>query len=130
MKKDIVYAPVEGVEVGIVRQKNELGDHDWTVVLFNEKDVPITQVFVTSKGYSDQQQTSVLRHFFADIPPRSNQIIESIMPEVFVLNNEFWVSYYIDGQIFDKRFVFEAGSISIENLVIIPSLNRTGILTR
>lgn len=130
MKKDIVYAPVEGVEVGIIRQKNELGDHDWTVVLFNEKDVPITQVFVTSKGYSDQQQTSVLRHFFADIPPRSNQIIESIMPEVFVLNNEFWVSYYIDGQIFDKRFVFEAGSISIENLVIIPSLNRTGILTR
>ena len=130
MKKDIVYAPVEGVEVGIIRQKNELGDHDWTVVLFNEKDVPITQVFVTSKGYSDQQQTSVLRHFFADIPPRSNQIIESIMPEVFVLNNEFWVSYYIDGQIFDKRFVFEAGSISIENLVIIPSLNRTGILAR
>ena len=130
MKKDIVYAPVVGVEVGIVRQKNELGHHDWTVVLFNNKDVPITQVFVTSKGYSDQQKTSVLRHFFADIPPHSNQIIESIMPEVFVLNNEFWVSYYIDSQVFDKRFVFEAGSISVENLVIIPSLNRTGILAR
>ncbi len=130
MKKDIVYAPVAGVSVAVVRQQDEPDAYDWTVVLFNENDAPITNVFVTSRGYTDQQETSVLRHFFAEILPQSNQIIESIVPEVFGLNNEFWVSYYIKDQVFDKKFIFPSDCISTQNLVILPTLNRPGILAQ
>lgn len=130
MKKDIVYAPVAGVSVAVVRQQDEPDAYGWTVVLFNENDAPITNVFVTSRGYTDQQETSVLRHFFAEILPQSNQIIESIVPEVFGLNNEFWVSYYIKDQVFDKKFIFPSNCISTQNLVILPTLNRPGILAQ
>jgi len=33
-------------------------------------------------------------------------LIEPIDPNVLHLNNEYWVSYYIGSQIYDKRFVF------------------------
>jgi hypothetical protein len=94
------------------------------------------QYFVTSKGYStkgDQpteqtQRTSTLRHYFAELQPGDHQVIESIMPDVFHLNNEYWVSYFIGGQIFDKKFIFVPDSIVDENLVPVPALGLEGIL--
>ena len=99
MKKDINFLPVEGVQVAIARQENELGQHDWRVFILNQNDAPITNVFVTSKGYgqkdAEEQKTSTLRHFFAEIKPGAHEIVETIMPDVFHLNNEYWVSYFI-----------------------------------
>ena len=51
-----------------------------------------------------------------------------IDPEVFHLNNEYWVSYFIDNQVFDKKFIFVPDSIREENLILIDLLNLEGIL--
>ena len=51
-----------------------------------------------------------------------------ITPDVFHLNNEYWVSYYIGNQIFDKKFIFVPDSIREENLILIENLNLKGIL--
>ncbi|GAB3689181.1 hypothetical protein GCM10027592_05220 [Spirosoma flavus] len=132
MKKDIQFLPVEGVQVVIARKENQIGGYDWQVFLINQNNVAIKNVFVTSKGYGqkddEEQKTSTLRHFFAEIPPASYEVVETIMPDVFHLNNEYWVSYFIDEQIFDKKFIFVPDSIVDENLVRIPALGLDGIL--
>ncbi len=128
MKKDIEFLPVTGVQVVVARQKNEFDQYDWQVFLINQNQVAIQSVFVTSKGYSkpeqagDIQKTSTLRHFFANIEPGQYEVIETIMPDVFHLTNEYWISYYIDNQIFDKKFIFVPDSIREDHLVKVPVL--------
>ena len=132
MKKDINFLPVEGVQLVIARKENVVEGYDWQVFLINQNSVPIKTVFVTSKGYGqkedEEQKTSVLRHFFVEIQPGAYEVVESIMPDVFHLNNEYWVSYYIDDQIFDKKFIFVPDSIVEDHLVTIPALGLEGIL--
>lgn len=132
MKKDINFFPVEGVQIAIARKQNNIGSYDWQVFLINKNDVPIKTVFVTSKGYGqkneEEQKTSTLRHFFVEVLPGTHEVVETIMPDVFHLNNEYWVSYFIGEQIFDKKFIFVPDSIVEENLITIPALKLEGIL--
>ncbi len=132
MKKDINFLPVEGVQIVIARKENLLGEYDWQVFLINQNDVPIKTVFVTSKGYgrkdTEEQKTSTLRHFFVEVLPGKHEVVESILPDVFHLNNEYWVSYFIDEQIFDKKFIFVPDSIVEANLVTVSALGLEGIL--
>jgi len=55
-------------------------------------------------------------------------LIEPIDAKVLHLNNEYWVSYYIGPQIYDKRFVFVPDTICEENLVFIQELEKEGVL--
>lgn len=132
MKKDINFLPVVGVQIVIARKENLLGGYDWQVFLINQNDVAIKTVFVTSKGYGqkndEEQKTSTLRHFFVEVQPGAHEVIETIMPDVFHLTNEYWVSYFIGDQIFDKKFIFVPDSIVDENLVPVPALGLEGIL--
>ncbi|GAB2558090.1 hypothetical protein [Spirosoma areae] len=132
MKKDINFLPVEGVQIVIARKESLTGGYDWQVFLINQNDVPIKTVFVTSKGYGqkaeEEQKTSTLRHFFVEVKPGAYEVVESILPDVFHLNNEYWVSYYINDQVFDKKFIFVPDSIVEENLVPVLALGLEGIL--
>src|SRR5205814_694020 len=110
MKKDIPFLPVAGVKVAVARKKNELNEFDWHVYLLNYNDVPLTNVFVTSKGYGLQadhlpdeepQKTSTLRQLILTVEPQGFLVIERIEPAVFHLYSEYWVSYYIGSQIYD-----------------------------
>jgi hypothetical protein len=127
MKKDIPFLPVEGIQVVVARKLNELNQYDWQVFLINQNNTAIQNVFVTSQGYGEVKdekvKTSTMRHFFTQIEPGEHQLIETIMPEVFHLNNEFWVSYFIGNQIYDKKFIFVPDSIVEANLVPIPALD-------
>lgn len=135
MKKDIAFLPVEGIQIAVVRKLTETNEPEWNVVLLNKNEVAISNVFVTSKGYSNSengtaqvQKTSSLRHFFSEVGAGETRTIEPIMPGVFHLNNEFWVSYFIDNQIYDKKFIFVPDSIVEENLVEIAALRLPGVL--
>ena len=133
MKKDIPFLPVEGIQVAIVRTINALNAEEWHVTLINRKDEPITQVFVTSKGYGSleanaDQKTSMLRHFFQEVPAGGHVIVEPIMPELFHLNNEYWVSYFIENQVYDKKFIFVPDSIVPDHLTEIQPLGLMGVL--
>lgn len=132
MKKDIPFLPVEGVKIAVVHQPNTDAAFDWVVYLLNENEQTINNVFVTSRGYGfkgeEQQKTSTLRHVIGDVAPNDYALIESIDPGVFHLNNEYWVSYFINGQVYDKKFIFVPDSIVTENLSRIEQLDRTGVL--
>ncbi|WKV11096.1 hypothetical protein [Marivirga harenae] len=130
MKKDIDFSPVTGVELVITRSENE-GNAQWDVYLINKNLIELTTVMITSKGYGEingeEKETSVLRHMIEQVEQQSFERIEPIQPELFKLNNEYWVSYFILDQVFDKKFVFVPDSIQKENLQYIPELDLMGV---
>ncbi|MBF8963424.1 hypothetical protein I0P70_09215 [Pontibacter sp. FD36] len=132
MKKDIDFTPVQGVAVAIAFTGELPEERTWNVYLINNNSVALENVFVTSKGYGtiedEEVKTSVLRHMFERVEAKSFVQVEVIDPSVFKLNNEYWVSYYIDGKIYDKRFVFVPDSITDEHLIDISMLQMQGVL--
>ncbi|RFP66274.1 hypothetical protein D0N36_04450 [Hymenobacter lapidiphilus] len=136
MKKDIAFRPVEGVSVAIVPDELAATATDqqmgWQVYLLNDNDQPLQNVIVSSHGYGTDAQgetirTSTLRHSLPEVPPLAAAPIEAIDPAVFQLHNQYWVSYYIHGQVFDKKFVFAPGSIAPEHLTPIFLLDQPGV---
>ncbi len=132
MKKHLDFKPVDGVQVAITQKINELNQEEWYVYIINKNKFPIENVLVVTKGYGtingEEKKTSVLRHMIEKVHAESAAVIEPIQSELFVLSNEFWVSYYIERQIFDKKFVFVAGSIDQDNLIEVPFVEMKGIL--
>ncbi|GAA4310755.1 hypothetical protein [Nibribacter koreensis] len=132
MKKDIEFHAVEGVSVAIAKEVNELGQEEWNVFFINNNDLYLDNVMVASKGYGEHEgqevKTSVLRHMFEQVGPKSSVQIEPIDPALFGITNEYWVSYYIGQTIYDKKFLFVPGSVIEENLIDISILNKRGVL--
>jgi hypothetical protein len=132
MKEDIQKPKVENVTVAVVREINELQAEEWKVYLLNKNPYPLENVLVTSKGYGEKegekQETSVLRHYLEQLEGNSAFMIEPIQPDVFHLNNEFWVSYYSEGRMFDKKFIFVPDSIQEDNLHYIEMLDKDGVV--
>ncbi len=133
MKKDIELTPVEDIVMAVVLEEED-GQNVWNVFLVNLHIVPITNVIVASKGYGEvngeAKKTSTLRHFFEEIPPLEYTRVEPIMADTFGLANEFWVSFYIDGKIYDKQYVFLPETINEKNFTKIPLLNVEGVMIR
>lgn len=134
MKKDIHPPAVEDIAIAIVREKNELDEVVWNVYMLNLKDRPIEGVLVTSKGYGyfegEDVKTSVLRHFLDVIPAKSYAKVEPIVESLFGLNNEFWVSFYLDKVMYDKKYVFLAESVREDNFIHVPFIDKKGVMIR
>ncbi len=132
MKKDILKPEVKNVTVAIIKKTNELNVNEWSVYLINQNDYDLENTLVSSTGYGQTndeiQKTSTLRHFLQTVSANSVALIEPIQEEVFHLNNEYWVSYYAESKVFDKKFIFLPESIKEENLTYIKELDTKGIL--
>lgn len=118
--------------LAVVQQKSNLLQPEWKVYLINNNPVAIENTLVASSGYGEKdgspQRTSTLRHFLQTVPPNDFALIEPLDAAALHLNNEYWVSYYIGSQIYDKRFVFVPESIKEENLTDIKEIGERGIL--
>ncbi|MCC7231598.1 MAG: hypothetical protein IT242_01535 [Bacteroidia bacterium] len=134
MLKDIPQLVVENIVMAVVHEPDDDGNMVWNVYLVNLYDEPIRGVLVSSKGYGHYEgrdvKTSVLRHLIGTIDPRDYAKIEPIMTNLFGLNNEYWVSFYKDKNMYDKKYIFLPESIREENFVMIPVLNRRGVMIR
>ena len=132
MKKDLPENIVENIAVAVVLESSTPEEKSWKVYLINLKDEPIETVLVSSKGYGQKEgedvKTSILRHSIGDVPAHSYALIELIDDEVFGLTNEYWLSYYINGQIYDKKFIFVPESIIETNMIRVPVLNKPGVM--
>lgn len=132
MKRDIVHPKVEGVAMAVVRETDDEGHPAWYVYLINLKDVALENVLISSRGYGElggeERSTSEMRHFLERLEPRSFARIERIMEEVFALSNQFWLSFYVDGVIHDKKYIFLPESILEENFTMLPLMERKGVM--
>jgi hypothetical protein len=134
MLKDIPKLEVDNLAVAIVRELNEEGEPIWNAYVINLYDQQIHNVLVSSKGYGSfegrEVKTSVLRHLIGNIDAQDYAKIEPIMDNLFGLSNEFWVSFYIGKNIYDKKYVFLPETIKEENLTLIPVLKKRGVMIR
>ncbi|MFS8615435.1 MAG: hypothetical protein FWJ85_01335 [Solitalea sp.] len=123
---------VRDIAVAVVLEEASAEAKSWRVFLLNLKDEAIETVMISSKGYGTKDgkevKTSVLRHAFPRIEAREYALVELIDEQVFGLNNEYWLSYYLHGTIYDKKFIFLPESIVEENLVRVPLVNKPGVI--
>lgn len=134
MRKDITLPEITDVAMAVVKEENEEGAVEWNVYIINSKKEPLQSVIVSSQGYgtyNDQEvKTSSLRHFFEEVPSESYQKIEIIHENLFGLNNEYWVSFYLHKLMYDKRYIFLPETIIEKNMVTIPVINKKGVMIK
>jgi hypothetical protein len=134
MKKDIPELHVEDIAIAIVKEKDENDNEVWNSYVINLKETLIEGVIVTSTGYGEvggeAVKTSTLRHFLDEIPAQSFQKIEPLIEDVFKLSNEYWLSFFEGGVMFDKKFIFLPETIKEENFVMLPILKRKGVMIK
>ena len=132
MKKDIVFPEVEDIAVAVVQEIEGLDEY--FVALINLKFVDIKNVLVVSNGYGlineNKVKTSTLRNFFDEVKKQDYIKIEPIQKEVFGLTNEFWVSFTLNGQMYDKQFIFLPETIVESNFVQVPILDKRGVMIK
>lgn len=132
MKKDLPENIVEEISIAVVLEAETPESKLWSVYLLNMKSVSIETVLITSKGYGlrngEDVKTSTLRHVIPSVAAQTFAKIEAIDEEVFGLNNEYWLSYYIGKEIFDKKFIFLPESIVDSNFIKIPLVNKPGVM--
>ena len=130
MKEELQGPKVTKAAVAIVKELNEAGEEIFNVYLLNYYEEKMEGVLVTSSGYAvhhetqEQVKTSVLRHLLDEIPSNSFKRIEPIIEDVFGLNNEYWVSFWINNVMYDKKFIFLQETIKKENFVQIPLIEK------
>ena len=134
MKKDITPPVVEDIAVAIVKERNELAEFEWNVYLLNLKKEKIEAVLVTSQGYGrfneEEVKTSTLRHFLDEVHGNGFKKVEPIVETLFGLNNEFWVSFFINQVMYDKKYIFLPETIKEENFITIPIIHKKGVMIK
>jgi len=135
MKKDIIIPIVENVFIAAVQEwSDDFMEKVWYAYLVNDSDFNLEDVMVVSKAFGtidgEMKKTSLLRHAFVEIPAVSVVKIEMIEKSVLTLNNEFMVTYFIDGTLYDKKFIFKANSINEAEMEEVPILFVDGVIVR
>ena len=129
MRKDINIPEVTDVYVAAVKEFNETHrTDDWNAYIVNDADQPLELVLIVSNGYNEKKTTSQMRHKLQVLPAKSFAKIEFIEDSVLELTNEFAVTYFLDGKMFEKKFIFPAGSIKDKNKGPVPSMLKEGVL--
>ncbi len=130
MKKDIEIKKVQDVAIAIIPKDEAF----WDVFLLNFQDIPLRNVIISSKGYGELNdtpvKTSVLRYFYEEVPANASIPIEPLPIELQAIANEFWISFQVEGYLYDKKYVFVAGSLSEINFTNIPFHEEKGVMIR
>lgn len=132
MRKDIKPPKVEGVAMAVVREPDPEGGEGWYVYLVNQNDFALENVLISSRGYGElggeTRRTSEMRHFLGRLGPKSWARIERIVEDVFGLNNQYWLSFYIGRDLHDKKYIFLPESIQEANFTNVPLMKVRGVM--
>ncbi len=133
MKKDIKIPEVSDVFMAVVKEYNSnFQCEDWNAYIINNKQVAIEMVLIVSKGYDEDTltETSLMRHKIEKLPAKSFAKVELMQEAILKLSNFFNVTFFEGNTIFDKKYLFEKGTIKESALRNIPLLNKRGILVK
>lgn len=133
MLRDIDFKRVTDLALAVTPESDS-DEGSWKVYLINLKNEPITDVLVNSKGYGEvgeeEVKTSQLRQFIERIEPNGYVALELLTDELTKISNQFWVSFYINGELFDKKYVFVRESINEDFFTEIPVLDTRGVMIK
>ena len=128
MKKDIEIPIAKDVYVAVIHEWNEeFLSKDWNAYIINNRSSQIDMVLVVTKGFDGDRKTSTMRHGIELVEAKSFAKIELLLEDVLTLNNEFFVTYYADNKLYEKRFLVAKNTISESGLQQIPIIEKEGI---
>ena len=136
MREELLGPKVENVAVAVVQESNESNEICYNVYLLNLREDIMEGIIITSKGYGENTltgekvKTATLRHCLEIMLPNEAAKIEPIVEEVFGIANEYWVSFWADNIMYDKKFIFPAESINEKNIKVIPQLGLKGVIIK
>lgn len=131
MRKDIEIPIANEIYVATIKEwDTDFLSQNWYVYLINNREAIIETVLVMSRGNNGEQKTSTLRHGLGNLEPKSFSKIEFLPTEVLGFVNEYWVTFFSEGKLFERRSVFEADSISENAVVEIPVMKVEGVLAK
>ncbi|MFY8097566.1 MAG: hypothetical protein ACOVMH_07100 [Flavobacterium sp.] len=133
MKKDIIIPKSEGVHVVVIQEWNDdFMEKTWYAYLINETEYKLEMAIVVSRAYGlingEERKTGTFRHAFKEVEANSSVKIELLENNVLQLNNEFMLTYFLDGKLYDKKFTFRSNTINEKATVELPVVNQRGIL--
>jgi hypothetical protein len=134
MREELLGPKVENVAVAVVQELNEDNEICYNVYLLNLREDIMEGIIITSKGYGENTltgekvKTATLRHCLEIMLPNEAAKIEPIVEEVFGIANEYWVSFWADNIMYDKKFIFPAESINEKNIKTLPLLGLKGVI--
>lgn len=135
MKKDIEIPKSENVYIAAINEWNDdFQEFTWYAYLVNENNDPLQMAIVVAKASgiidNEERKTGMFRHVFADVPANGAIKIELLENNILQLNNEFVVTYYLNGVLYDKSFVFKANTINKNDVTDILCIDRKGIVVK
>src|SRR5690606_5781673 len=103
----------------------------WYAYLINDSDDKLETVIVVSNATGvidgEERKTSMMRHAFMEVPANSAIKVEMLEETVLQLHNSFMVTFFKNNMLFDKNYVFIAGTINEEDTVELPVIAKDGI---
>ena len=135
MKADIIIPTVENVFIAVVQEwSDDFMEKVWFAYLVNDSDFDLEGVMVVSKAFGtingEMKKTSLLRHAYLEVPAVSVVKIEMIEKSVLALNNEFMLTFFMGGKLYDRKFIFKANSINVDFVEEVPILFVDGVIVR
>ncbi|WP_394748272.1 hypothetical protein [Spongiimicrobium salis] len=128
MKKDIEIPIAKEVSVALVHEWNEeFLDKEWNAYIINHRNDPIEMVLVMSKGHDADRKTSTMRHAIEVVGAKSFEKIENVQEEVLGLNNEFYVTFFADNKMYERKYHFSKNTVNAAALTTLPVINKEGI---
>ena len=134
MREELLGPKVENVGVAILEEVGEDNAPIYTAYLISQRDDIMEGIIITSTGYGEnvstgeRVKTSTLRHCLEILLPNEGAKIEAVVPDVFGLTNEYWVSFWVNDVMYDKKFIFLAETIQPKKMKLVPVMNKKGIL--
>lgn len=129
MRKDIEFPEVKDIHIAAVKEWDDAFlSQSWNIYLVNNSNLSMEVTIVVSRGSEGNRKTATLRHGFGIVEPKTFKKVEFITEEVLPFKNEFLLSFFANGKLYDRTFVFEPYSIQEENAVSIPLLESDGVL--
>jgi len=132
MKKDIVIPKVENVYVVAVKEWNDdFQENTWYAYLVNNTNEKLEMPIVVSRAYGkingEDRITGTFRHGFQELLSNEFTKIELLENNVLQLSNEFYLTYFVDGKLYDKKFIFQQNGINDNATATIPVMNKRGV---
>lgn len=134
MREELMGPKVENVKMVVIPEINEENAVQHYVYLVSLRDDIMEGIIITSRGYGEnvqtgeQVKTSTLRHCIEVLLPNEAAKIEPIMEDVFGLTNEYWLSFWADDVMYDKKFIFLPETIQEKNMQEIPQMGKRGVV--
>ena len=128
---EIVYTVFKVVYVAVVQELNkEHNEKDWVAYIINDQEIDLEMALIVSEGYSETKKTTKFRHSIQNLPKKAYAKIELLQEQVFKLNNLFYVTFFADGKMYEKKYLFRKNTINEKALQDIPLMEVRGVLVK